>query len=120
MRIKHRINRLWFMLTSKFRRTRIVITSARLSGDGSFVDIRYWLSRPDKLMRNSDVYLLDAATKEKFYTANIRKCGKIRTRHGKYTANGVILFYNRDNIVKKGSKVILAFGSYMSEHAEVV
>lgn len=119
MRFKHRINRLWFMLTLKFRKTRIVITSARLSGDGSFVDIRYWLSRPDKLMGNINVYLLDEATKEKLYTANIAKYGRIRTRHGKYTANGVILFYNRDNIVKKGSKVTLVFGPYLSEQAAV-
>ena len=104
----------------KFRKARIKIISARLSGDGSLIDIRYWLSRPDKLRINFNDYLIDEASKQRLYTANFVKFGRIRTKHGKHTTNGVILFYNQNNIVKSGSKVTLAIGSYLSEQTEVV
>lgn len=119
MKIKLWIYKIWYLLTFKFRKVRITIVSAQLSGDGSLVDIRYWLSRPDKLRKNSKVYLIDETTKQRLYPANVAKFGTIRTKHGKHTTNGVVLFYNRNNIIKAGSKVILVFDSYLSEQTEV-
>lgn len=119
VKVKYWIYKIWYLLTFKFRKARISIISSRLSGDGSLIDIRYWLSRPDKLRKNFNVYLLDETTKEKLYPANFVKFGTIRTKHGKNTPNGVVLFYNRDNIIKAGSKVILIFDPSLSKQAEI-
>ncbi len=120
MEIKYWIYKIWYSLTLKLRKARISISSARLSGGGSLIDIRYWLSRPDKLQRNGTVYLLDETTKEKLYPANFVKFGIIRTIHGKKTTNGVALFFNRNKIIKAGSKVILVYDSLISEKTEVL
>ncbi len=119
MKIKLWIYKIWYLLTYKLRKARITIRSAQLSGDGSLVDIRYWLSRPDKLQENFNAYLIDEATKQRLYPAYFTKFGTIKTKHGKHKTNGVVLFYNRDNIIKAGSKVILVFDSHLSEQAEV-
>lgn len=119
MNMKYWIYKIWYLLTFKLRKAKIFITNAQLSGDGSLVDIRYWFSRPDKLRKNFNVYLIDKTTKQQLYPANFAKFGTIRTKHGKHTTNGVILFYNRNNIIKAGSKVILIFDSFLSEQAEV-
>ncbi len=120
MGIKYWVYKIWYLLTFKLRKARISISSARLSGSGSLIDIRYWLSRPDKLQRNATVYLLDESTKEKLYPANFVKFGIIRTMHGKRTANGVALFFNRNKIIKAGSKVILVYDTLISEETEVL
>lgn len=117
--MKYWIYKIWYMLTFKLRKVRISIISAQLSGDGSLIDIRYRLSRPDKLRKNYNVYLLDETTKEQLYPANFVKFGTIRTKHDKHTTNGVVLFHNRNNIIKAGSKVILVFDFLLSEQAEV-
>lgn len=114
------IYKIWYLLTFRFRKARISITSARLSGDGSLIDIRYWLSRPDKLHKNYHFYLLDEVTKEKFYPVNLIKYGTVRTKHGKHTTSGVILFYNRDKKIKVHSKVVLIIDSLLSEQIEIV
>lgn len=119
MKMNYWIYKIWYLLTFKLKKARVSIISARLSGDGSLIDIRYWLSRPDKLRKKFNVYLLDETTKEKLYPANFVKFGTIRTKHGKNTPNGVVLFYNRDNIIKAGSKVVLIFDSFLSEQVEV-
>ncbi len=117
--MRYWIYKIWYLMTFKLRKARISIISARLSGDGSLIDIRYWLSRPDKLRKNYNVYLLDETTKEKLYLANFVKFGAIRTKHCKNATNGIVLFYNRNNIIKAGSKVILIFDSLLSEQSEV-
>lgn len=120
MKLKCWIYKLWYLTTMKLRKARISIISARLSGDGSLIDVRYWISRPDKLRKNYNVVLLDETTKEKLYPSNFVKFGKIRTKHGKTTTNGVVIFYNRNNIIKAGSKVTVIFDSFFSEQAEVL
>ena len=109
----------WYFLTRKLRKAKVLITSARLSGDRSLIDIRYWLSRPDRLQKNYPLYLLDDATKERLYPANFVKFGTIGTKHGRNTTNGVVLFYNRNNLIKPGSKVVLTVDSLLSEPVEV-
>lgn len=119
MKIKYWIYKTWYLLTLKLRKAKISIISARLSGDGSLIDVRYWLSRPDKLGKYYNIYLLDETTKEKLYPTNFVKFGTIRTKHGKTTNNGVVMFYNRDNKIKAGSKVILNIDSLLSNKVEV-
>lgn len=119
MKLKHWTYKIWYLLTYKLRKPRVLITSARLSGDGSLIDIRYWLSRPDKLQKNYNVHLLSVTNKVKLYPANFVKFGTVKTKHGQNTTNGVVLFYNRNNIIKAGSKVILIFDSFLSEQVEV-
>lgn len=117
--IKHWMQKLWYLLTFKLRKARVLITSARISGNSSLIDIRYWLSRPDKLPKNYNVYLVDGATKLRIFPANFVKFGTIKTKHCRNTNNGTVLFYNRNHTIKAGSKVTLIIDSFASEPAEV-
>ncbi len=89
------------------RKPRLIINEALLSGDGSFVDVRYWISRPDKLNPRGAVYLVDERSGKRLYLMSIAKFGTIRTRHSKRKTTGVLLFYNKDKIVASGAMVSL-------------
>lgn len=108
------------MLTYRFRKPQIRISSVSLSGDGSFVDVRYWLSRPDKAQGRFPVYLVNEATKEKLGLMRFTKHGAIRTRHGRHQAGGVMLFFNRNGSVRSGSSVTLFFGPLRAGNIKVI
>ena len=57
---------IWRLLTYRFRKTNIHVNQALLSGCGSFVDIRYWLSRPDQVKGSFPIYLIHEETCERF------------------------------------------------------
>jgi len=112
--------KVWYLITYRFRRARVKVTQARLSGDGSFIDIRYLLSRPDQAQGVFPVYLIDKSTGERLELMRLAKFGAIRTKHNKYTNNGVLLFYNRQNIIKSRSRTTLYFGSLVVNDIEVI
>jgi hypothetical protein len=103
--IKKLLYRFFYLL----RKPDIYIYEAKLSGDGNLIDIRYWLSRPDKLNSNCSIFLTDDDTGEKLRMLQIPKFGAIQTRHSKHLNAGNLLLYNRNGLVKSGSKVTLHF-----------
>ena len=106
----HWFYKVWFKLTYRLRKPSIMITAAMLSGDGGFVDIRYYLTRPDKAQGKFDIFLTNEETQQRLYLARLSKYGVIRTHHNKYRFDGILLFRNRQYIVKSGGKVTLHFG----------
>jgi hypothetical protein len=107
------------MAILRFRRTEIRITQALLSGNNSFIDIRYCLSRPDLVKGKIPIYLIDEITGQKFQLMILPKYGKIRTKHSKYQTTGILLFRNQNGIVKPSSRVTVVFGSLVAKHIEV-
>ena len=108
-----------YYLFYRMQRPRIQVNQAALSGDGSFIDIRYWLSRPDKAECKLPIYLIDEITGERFNLMTLTKCGVIRTKHSKYQPLGILLFYNRNNALKCGARVSLFFGSLNATHIDI-
>lgn len=111
---------MWRLLTYRFRKTNIHVNQALLSGSGSFVDIRYWLSRPDQVKGSVPIYLIHEETSERFELMRLAKLGPVKTRHKKYQLAGILLFRNRNNTIKSGSKVTLIFGPLKATHIEVL
>ncbi len=111
--------KIWHLITYRFRGDKIHICQAVLSGHGSFVDIRYRLSRPDRAQGRFPVYLVDEATGSRFELMRLPRYGRIRTKHNKYQASGILLFRNRSNIIRTGSRVTLVFGPLRVQHIEV-
>ncbi len=95
------------------RKPSIRVLEAQMSGNGSFIDMRYWLARPDKIDPKGKIYIIHEESGEKLYLMHIARFGAIRTRHNKYNNTGNLLFYNRNGLVKQGAKVSL----YMDELA---
>jgi hypothetical protein len=104
--MKRYFTKLWYLLTYRFVRPKIQITKANFSGDENFIDIRYWLSRPDKIDPKSKPYLLTASN-QKLVLMHFTKFGVIKSKMRKHTNTGIILFYNRHHIVSKGDHVQL-------------
>lgn len=98
------------MFIYKLRREKIIILKAQLSGDGNFIDIRYRLTRPDKIISKTQVYITDDNTGNKFYVMKLPRYGLMQTKHGKYQNTGILLFRNHNNILKLDSEVTLVFG----------
>ena len=92
---------------------------ALLSGNSSFIDIRYKLSRPDKIRGQFPIYLIDEMTGERFELIRLTKYGAIRTKHNKYQPKGILLFYNRNGAIKRGSRITLFFGTLITKNIEV-
>lgn len=110
----------WFMiLLLKFRRNRLVVTHAVLSGKGSFVDIRYWLSRPDKVCPPTNIYLIHEETGAHLEVMKLARIGPLQTNHAFMTKTGSALFRNRNGLVKPGSKVSLVLGNLRTDDIEV-
>lgn len=120
MKIWDFLLRVWYLITFRFRRASVKVTQAMLSGDGSFIDIRYWLSRPDQARGAFPVYLVDKTTGERLELMRIAKFGAIRTKHNKYINKGMLLFYNRQNIIKPRSRTTLFLGSLIVDDIEVI
>ena len=107
------------MAILRFRRTEIRITQALLSGNDSFIDIRYSLSRPDLVKGRIPIYLIDEITGQKFQMMNLSKFGQIRTKHSNYQTTGILLFRNQNGIIKPNSRVTVVFGYLVAKHIEV-
>lgn len=114
------LHKVWHLFSYRFRRPKIFVTQAHLSGDGSFVDIRYGLSRPDKAQGRFPVYLIDESTGQRFELMRLPKFGMIKTRHNKFRPSGILLFRNRNNILKPGSIVTLTFGPLEAKNIKVL
>ena len=103
------INLFWFIIFL-LKKPVIKVTDAFLSGDGNFIDVRYWLSKPIQNFSNS-VFLLDEHSGFKIELMSIPKYGKLKTRHRKYFQKGVLLFVNYNKIIKVGSAISLFYGN---------
>ncbi len=113
------LKRIWILLRYCLRRNRIVITQAVLSGKGSFVDIRYWLSRPDKINPQAKIYLLDQETGAHLLVMKLARIGPLQTNHALLAQTGSALFRNRNDLISSGSKVCLVLGDLKSDYIEV-
>jgi hypothetical protein len=116
--MKKSVSKLWYRITYRFIKPRLVITQASFSGDESFIDIRYWLSRPDKLNFKISPYLLTACN-QKIGLMHFSKFGVIKTKMHKHTNTGIILFYNMNHSVSKGDIVTMYWDSFKIDHIEV-
>jgi hypothetical protein len=96
------------------RKPQIRVYEASLSGNGSFIDIRYWISRPDKVNPKGSIFIVHDGSKAKLYLMQIARFGAIRTRHSKFRNTGNLLFYNRNGLVTHGSKISLQFDNLVA------
>lgn len=117
-KIKKMINNLWYRVGYRFVRPKIIITGASFSGDGMFIDLRYWLSRPDKLNSKISPYLI-TANNQKLVLMHFSKFGVIKSRLRKHTNTGILLFYNKDKAVNIGESVTLYWDGLKSEDVVV-
>jgi hypothetical protein len=104
----------------RFKKEKIYIKSAQLSGDGSFIDIRYELTRPDLVNRTEKILLIDEQTKKEFYLMQIQRYGLVKTNHNKYQKSGILLFRNNDNLIKSESTVTLIFGKLKVKNIKII
>lgn len=104
--------RVWYLITYKFKSEKLNILKAQLSGDGSFIDIRYSLTRPDLLKSKEPIYLIDEVSGKKYYIMRLPRYGTIQTKHNKSQHTGILLFRNIDNKLKSGSNFTLVFGKF--------
>jgi len=118
-RLINLIKRLLVTLRYGFRRNRIVVTQAVLSGRGSFVDIRYWLSRPDKIIPQTKIYLIHQETGAHLEIMKLARIGPLQTNHACLAKTGTALFRNRNGLVSPGSKVSLVLGNIRTDNIEV-
>lgn len=116
--LKKIINRIYFFIY-KLKKPKINVYEATLSGNGSFVDIRYWISRPDMINPKGETYLTDEETGIKLYLMKIAKFGAVRTQYNKRNNTGVLLFYNRNGLVKAGSKVSVCLDTLIADNIEI-
>lgn len=114
MKAVKRISNLWYRATYRFTRPTIKVLKASFSGDGSFVDVRYWLSRPDLLNSKITPYLITAQN-QRLELMHLSKFGAIKSRNRKHTNTGILLFYNKDMVVVKGDRVMLYWGELKVE-----
>lgn len=85
-----------------------------MSGDGIFIDIRYWLSRPDKINPTTTPYIITAQN-QKLGLMHISKFGVIKSKHRKHTNTGILLFYNKNKVVSNGDKFTLCWEDFKVE-----
>lgn len=114
MKIAKRISNLWYLAIYRFTRPTIKVLKASFSGDGSFIDVRYWLSRPDILNPKITPYLITAQN-QRLGLMHLSKFGAIKSRNRKHTNTGILLFYNKGLVVGKGERVILYWGELKVE-----
>lgn len=112
------IRNLWYMVTYRFVRPRIVVTRASFSGDRVFIDIRYWISRPDKINPKISPYLVTARN-QKLELMHFSKFGVMKSKIKKHTNTGILLFYNKSNSVKLGESVTLYWDGLVFKNIDV-
>mgnify|MGYP000939581470 FL=1 len=104
--------KVWYLITYRFKREKLYIIKAQLSGDGSFIDIRYSLTRPDRIKSKEHIYLIEEKSGKKFYLMRLPRYGPIKTKHNKFQHTGILLFRNIENKIKSGSNFTLVFGKF--------
>jgi len=114
------IKRIWSLLHYCFRKNKIVITRSTLSGNGSFIDIRYWVSRPDRINPQSKIYLVHPKTGTRLGVMTLPKFGIVNTKHTALQENGVALFRNSNNLITSGSQVSFILGNLKVDHVEII
>ena len=119
MKLITRIKKFIYIIVSKFRKPKIEVYQALFSGNGSFIDIRYWLSRPDMVNPKGNIYIVHDESGEKLFLMKIAKFGAIRTVHNKYKNSGILLIYNRNGLVKRGSMITLHLDNLTALGVEV-
>lgn len=112
--VKKILKNRWHKIIYRFVRPKIIITKATMSGDGMFIDIRYWLSRPDKINIKTSPYLLTSDNK-KIGLMYIAKFGVMKSKIRKHTNTGILLFYNKKKDVSIGDKVTLYWDGLQAE-----
>lgn len=115
MKFKKWISNCWYLLSYHFIRPKLIVKQASFSGDGSFIDIRFWLSRPDKIALKTHPYLLTAQN-QKLVLLNIAKFGRIQTKLRKHTNAGMLLFYNTNHTVSSGDYFTLCWDNLKAEN----
>lgn len=119
MKVVRNLLKLWYLLTYRFRKSRITVQQALLSGDNSFIDIRYGLSRPDKINPKSKPYIINEKTQDHLNLLHLAKFGAIQTKLRKGTYTGIMLFYNKDTSIKKGDLITLWWDTLNTSTIEV-
>lgn len=114
MRMKKILNNLWYRIIFRFVRPKIIITEASFSGDGMFVDIRYWLSRPDKMNSKAIPYLI-TSDHQKLGLMYFSRVGVMKSKMRKHTNTGILLFYNKNKVMSIGDSVTLYWDGLQSE-----
>lgn len=109
-----------YLFFCRLKKERIYITKAQLCGDGSFINVKYELTRPDKVKGKESIYLIEEQTCKRFYLMRLPRYGLIQTKHNKYQHSGILLFCNSDRTIKSESKVTLVFGKLEAKHIKVV
>jgi len=116
LKILFQIKRIWSLFYCRFRKNKLVITRAALSGNGSLIDVRYWLSRPDKINPQAKIYLIHPETGTRLGIMNLAKIGPVKTNHTERTETGMVLFRNSNNLIKSGSQVSFILGEQKVDH----
>jgi hypothetical protein len=106
MKIKKLVHKGRYLVRYRFVRPKLVVTKTSFSGDGHFIDVRYWLSRPDKINPKSFPFLVTAQN-QKLGLMHFSKFGVIKSKIRKHTNTGILLFYNKDKVVRSGDSVTL-------------
>ena len=114
MIMRKRLYKLWYLITYRLIQPKLRISLASLSGDGIFIDIRYWLSRPDKINPKTTPYIITDQN-QKLGLMHISKFGAIKSKLRKHTNTGILLFYNKNKIVSIGDKVTLYWDVFRVE-----
>ena len=109
---------LLYLVTYRFVRPKIVIDHASFSGDKMFIDIRYWVSRPDKIDPKSNPYLITEQN-QKLGLMHFSKFGAIKSKIRKHTNTGILLFYNQNKTVITGDRVTLYWDGLKAENIVV-
>lgn len=107
-------------LILRIKKPQIIVYSARLSGDGNFIDIRYTITRPDANDNNESIYLVEENSKIIHKLARIMRYGTLRTRHNKKIHSGTALFTNTNKSIIHGSKLTLIYGKMIKKNIEVI
>lgn len=110
MEIYNWFRKIWHLISYRFKKSKIHINKAVLSGNNNFIDIRYTLSRPDKMKKNISIYLIDETSGNKLNLMKLARFGSIYTTHNKYQNSGMLLFRNSENLITPNSKVTLIYG----------
>jgi hypothetical protein len=111
IRLMDKYLRILNKLSFYFRKSRIHVSRAMLSNCNSSIDVRYWLTRPDKVKDSIPIYIVKKDTGEKFFLEKIIKYGETKTRHKVYNSMGALVFTNSNHALKSGEKVILCYGN---------
>ena len=108
---------LYSKLVLKLKKQELIIDRASLSADSSIIDIRFHLTRPDKTEINPAIYLIDEESLISLETTRATRNSRMQISQ---KSNGILLFYNKNKIIKHGSLVTLVYGYLRVEHIVII